>query len=93
MTQASSRPAAMKSLREAVRLWFDSCIERGVLDKALKEAGFQKAGSRYTARKNASVVEVAQSTPNSPVFSTRDYIEVSMPAYIAAQYLGSSAAR
>ena len=31
MTQARTKKAALESLREAVELWFESCIERGVL--------------------------------------------------------------
>ena len=40
MTQAGTKEAALESLSEAVELWFESCIERGVLDAALKEVGF-----------------------------------------------------
>jgi predicted RNase H-like HicB family nuclease len=41
MTQADSKKAALESLKEAVGLWFESCIERGVLEEALAEVGFQ----------------------------------------------------
>jgi predicted RNase H-like HicB family nuclease len=40
MTQAETERQAMESLREAVELWFESCISRNVLDEALVEAGF-----------------------------------------------------
>ncbi len=30
----------MESLRLAVEAWFESCIDRGVLKEALREAGF-----------------------------------------------------
>ena len=40
MTQGPTRKGSLESLREAVELWFESCIERGVLDAALKEVGF-----------------------------------------------------
>ena len=43
MTQASSRKQALESLREAVELWFESCIERGVLDAALREVAERDA--------------------------------------------------
>jgi len=42
MTQGETKEAAFKSLKEAVGLWFESCIERGVLDEALGEVGFQR---------------------------------------------------
>jgi predicted RNase H-like HicB family nuclease len=40
MTQAETKKKALTSLQEAVELWFESCIERDVLDEALTEAGF-----------------------------------------------------
>jgi predicted RNase H-like HicB family nuclease len=40
MTQAETEQRAIDSLREAVELWFESCISRNVLDDALVEAGF-----------------------------------------------------
>lgn len=40
MTQARTKKLARESLRDAVELWFESCIERGVLNEALKELGF-----------------------------------------------------
>ncbi|MBI1354649.1 MAG: type II toxin-antitoxin system HicB family antitoxin [Acidobacteria bacterium] len=40
VTQADTQPEALAALREAVEAWFESCVERGVLDAALREAGF-----------------------------------------------------
>ncbi|MEP7354316.1 MAG: type II toxin-antitoxin system HicB family antitoxin [Acidobacteriota bacterium] len=40
VTQDESKQAALEALKEAVQLWFESSIERGVLDQALIEAGF-----------------------------------------------------
>src|SRR5436305_1177539 len=37
-SQGASSGEAKRSLEEAVELWFESCIERGVLDQALSEA-------------------------------------------------------
>ena len=42
MTQAETEQRAIDSLREAVELWFESCISRNVLDDALIEAGFNR---------------------------------------------------
>lgn len=44
MSQARTKGKALESLREAVELWFESCLARGVLDKALQECGFSKVG-------------------------------------------------
>ena len=40
ITQAETQRQALESLREAVELWFESCIERRVLGEALGELGF-----------------------------------------------------
>lgn len=60
MTQATTRKKAVESLKEAVELWFESCVERGVLNEALKEAGFCPAGQGEQVPKGASVVEVVR---------------------------------
>lgn len=72
VTQADSKEQALSSLKEAVELWFESCIERNVLDQALREAGFQAMDAqRKPSRARGS--------------SARgDYIEVSIPAYTTA---------
>ena len=41
VTQAATSDEAKACLQEAVELWFESCIERGVLDQALREANFR----------------------------------------------------
>ena len=43
MTQAPTKKQSLESLREAVGLWFESCIERGVLDAALREVAERDA--------------------------------------------------
>ena len=43
MTQASTKNKALEAIKEAVEDWFESCIERGVLEEALREAGFMNA--------------------------------------------------
>ena len=45
-TQARTKKKAFESLTEAVQLWFESCIERSVLDIALRETGFEKVLAR-----------------------------------------------
>lgn len=87
MTQADTKSNAIASLKQAVELWFESCIARNVLDQALHEAGFYKLEPGETPSKNASVVRVHEpkTTPAHAFSVKRDYIEVSIPAYIAAQ--------
>jgi len=37
VSQGRTASDARRCLQEAVELWFESCIERGVLDQALRE--------------------------------------------------------
>ena len=39
LSQAETQQGAMEALREAVELWFESCVERGSLAEALQEVG------------------------------------------------------
>jgi predicted RNase H-like HicB family nuclease len=103
VAQARSKKEAIKSLQETVELWFESCIERNVLHQALLEVGFykMKAGDPPIPE-GASVVDVltkesqrqslAESDSLSSFIEARkgrsSYIEVSIPAYIAAQEVG-----
>jgi len=107
MTQAETKKKALASLQEAVELWFESCIERDVLDKALTEAGFFKAKASAFLQETPNMVSVLKGEPtatgapasaDADTFSfSRDekggseYIEVSIPAYIAAYQLGQAA--
>ena len=77
-TQSDSRESAMNALREAISAWFESCLERRVLARALEEVGFQlvKAGEPV----NTTTVQVAPAPASRQV----EEVEVSIPAYIAA---------
>ena len=92
LSQGSSREKAKASLGEAIELWFESCLQRGVLDAALREAGFThgKPGETLpSGTTNAVEVHPSVAVPLSGF--TPDYIEVSVPAYIAAHQLEPSA--
>jgi predicted RNase H-like HicB family nuclease len=86
-TQAETKQRALASLKQAVELWFESCIARNVLEEALLEAGFHKTKPRETPTQDVNVVKLHDPKPSlAHAFSAqRDYIEVSIPAYIAAQ--------
>ena len=87
LTQAETKKAAKSALREAVTLWFDSCIERGALDDALRECGFLRCKPGECPPDGTSVVHL-QSHRNIPMTDfTPDYIEVNVPAYIAVHQL------
>jgi predicted RNase H-like HicB family nuclease len=40
-SQGSDADDARRCLDEAVELWFESCIERGTLERALRESNFR----------------------------------------------------
>ena len=102
MSQARTKKRALEALREAVELWFESCIERGVLDEALKEVGFTKVPPDEETADWVNFVNVVRQPVSQPAmpkgisFSLghrrgSDYIEGIIPAYIAAQQLGDAA--
>ena len=102
MTQARTKKKALESVREAVELWFESCIERGVLDKALQEVGFRKVPRNEETPEDVDFVDVIRRPATQPSPKERmsfslshdkgsDYIEGTIPAYIAARQLGEAA--
>ena len=95
-SQGDTKQKAIASLREAVELWFESCLDRDVLSEALAESGFLKVKSGEAAPDGASVVEIAKSRHGQSLRrkpAAREYIEVRIPAYAAAHLDGIRAAR
>ena len=93
---------ARESLREAVELWFESCIERNALGEALTELGFSELPRGETTPDGAETVAVIRQPDAQPAscasmsFSIgsgkgSDCIEGTIPAYIAALQLGETA--
>jgi len=100
MTQAGTKKKVLESLREAVQLWFESCIERNVLDAALKEVGFEEVSADEELLKGSNVIKIHRLTPDMPAPEFRfsldhhkgnSFIEGVIPAYLAAHQLGNSA--
>ena len=97
MTQERTKKRALEGLREAVEGWFESCIERGVLDEALREVGFAKV-EQGTAVDSPNVVQLAHEARKQSkhirfeIGGRRgvDYIVGEIPAYIASRQLGES---
>ncbi len=101
MTQARTMKQARESLREAVELWFESCIERDALGKALQELGFNELSLGEAPPDGAETVAVIKQPATQPAacasmsFSidsdkSSDCIEGIIPAYIAARQLGEA---
>ena len=42
-SQGSTRQEALSNLKEAIRLFIESCFERGTLEQILRESGFEKS--------------------------------------------------
>lgn len=62
MTQSRTRKQVLESLREAVELRCESCIEREVLDGALKELGFAKAAHGESMPPDADQIRIMEHT-------------------------------
>jgi hypothetical protein len=82
LTQATTKVAARNALKEAVSAWFESCIDRGVLEEALFEVGFKKAKKGVQPPLGAGRVTVQTNPAEKEEISN---IEVSIPAFVAAR--------
>src|SRR5947199_3126569 len=84
VTQGDSAPDARRCLQEAVELWFESCIERGVLDQALREANFRPS-VLSASRKASSRVSKTKSNVLGDPFA----VHLIVPGYEAPSLLGA----
>lgn len=91
-TQAEAKDSAIASLRDAIFAWFESCLERRVLAKALEEVGFKLVTPGQSPPSLAGTIRVEQAQRTQVEQS--EHVEVSIPACIAAHLNSSpSAAR
>ena len=98
-TQARTKKRALESLREAVELWFESCIDRKVLNDALQEVGFVKYSNNEVLSEDVDAVTVCatetsasngvEERPSFSVGKGRDtgHIEGVIPAHLAVDQL------
>jgi predicted RNase H-like HicB family nuclease len=78
VSQGRSADDAKRCLHEAIELWFESCVERGVLDQALREANFkpsQRTEGLEGSRRNGR--------PRNGVLGESFDIHLTIPAYRA----------
>lgn len=80
-SQGESASDAKASLKEAVQMWFESCIERGTLERALQETNFRPV--RELTGDEAEVVTVNRAE-EPDVLGDAFRINVEIPAYQAA---------
>jgi predicted RNase H-like HicB family nuclease len=88
-SQGATREEAQRCLQEAVELWFESCVERGTLEEAMRECGFRPARWSEAARGH-EVVSEGQVADYSALLGTAFPLTVSVPAYQAAAFLGEA---
>jgi predicted RNase H-like HicB family nuclease len=84
-SQGNSQLEARSSLQEAVELWFESCVERGTLEDALRECNFVPAPRGHTVNL-ADVVSVRRIPSSAGVLGDAFDVEVTVPAYQAALF-------
>ena len=83
-SQGSSPEKAKRALDEAVQLWFESCIERGVLERALQEANFRRLLVGERPPEGSQHVTVSRAPEHDELLGEGFQIHVQIPAYEAA---------
>jgi len=63
LSQAETEQGAKEALQEAVELWFESCVARGVLAEALLDVGFVRSSSSEITTANAGSISIRRSAP------------------------------
>jgi hypothetical protein len=86
VSQGKSLDDARRCLQEAVELWFESCVERGVLDRALREANFRPLQSQDPRLEAAAPRRKVRS-----VLGEQFEIHLIIPAYEAKTLLSATA--
>lgn len=89
-SQSESEEGALAAVKEMIELWVESCLERGVLGKALEESGFSRVHHGLAVESGAQTASIKErSIPSSPD-DRMAQVKIEMPAYIAAAILDSS---
>lgn len=94
VSQGKSDDDARRCLQEAVELWFESCVERGVLDQALREANFLPSPVHRSDTPPAAKVNSrrsARAKRASTLLGDPFEINLTIPAYEAATLLSATA--
>lgn len=66
-SSGATEKEALEAAREAVKLFFVSCLERGTLAEALTDLGYEVAAS-LTSRKAKAVLEPMPNAPRVPAY-------------------------
>ena len=92
-SQATTAEDAKRALQDAVELWFESCVERGVLDQAMRESGFRPLSSGEVPPSDSEHVLVSSSKKETEgdILGDEFNVHFEIPAYQAAHFLGAPA--
>ncbi len=82
-SQGRTMEAAKLSLREALELWMESCIERDTLHEALVELGFHPAPWGELVPAESETIVVAHAQEDDSILGDSFETIVTIPAYIA----------
>ena len=90
-SQGVTKETAKSALQEAVELWFESCVERGVLDQALREAIFRPLAADQALPDDVARVRAKRlrSGDDESVLGADFAIQLSIPAYQASTFLAA----
>lgn len=86
-SQGSTKDAARRCLQEAIELWFDSCVERGTLDQALREVGFAPVTWTKGLTPEGESVIVSREAEDEELLGSPFNLSIDVPAYQAAAFL------
>jgi len=90
-SQGTNQEDARRSLQEAVELWFESCIERGTLEKAIQEVGFVPVPWGARADDEEELARVIETAEDQDLLGRPFELAVEIPAYRAAAILRTQA--
>lgn len=105
LSQADTADGAKEALREAVELWFESCVERGLLAEALQEVGIIGPSHDEPMPATSGSITICQPAPVGSGAKRRglsvtlgadqgtDCIEARIPAPLLADHVGWDPAR
>lgn len=83
VSQGRNAEGAQRCLQEAVELWFESCVERGVLEQALREANFRTLSSRAGSVGAEDSADEIRRRSSRDVLGERFELHLRLPAYEA----------
>jgi predicted RNase H-like HicB family nuclease len=90
VSQGKDKADAERCLKEAVQVWFESCLERGVLEQALQEVGFRPAPWGVPAEAPGESIEIYR-TEDEALLGEPFQVSVEIPAFLASSLLSNEA--